>query len=313
MYKEEWPAVGDVVMCRVVECVDSGSYVELLEYDNIIGMVGVTQYSKQRIRNISKLMNVGKILPAQVLAVDKQNKYIDLSKKSLTLKEIEQCEAKFIKSKRVHSFVKHTAQIACEHESKDDVNVDQKMLRVYTDVLWSKLGNCVNNTHTHIDDVLKQLSDSQLAELCAGVDEKVIQALIAAKNKVYKLEPLTFVGEVTLVCYSIRGIEATQQILRQIKSEVQGLKITYSSNSTYVFAYTSDNYEYACNLINTSMDRALLLMKIEPGGDGVIKERAVTPEEKLRKQHSMQIMSMRSRTPSSDESNDSDLDTPALE
>jgi translation initiation factor 2 subunit 1 len=297
MYLQEWPEVGEVVMCQVVECVDSGSYVELLEYNNIIGMVGVTQYSKQRIRNISKLMNVGKILPAQVLAVDKQNKYIDLSKKSLGIQDIEQCEAKFVKSKRVHSFVR---QAACALKFDDETLIESEMLKIYTDVVWT-----IKRGDAHIDDILKQVTNEQFTQMCAGVDEELLARLLVAKSKVYKMEVMTFTGEVTLVCYSIRGIEATQAVLREIKQQTtSALKINYMSNSTYAFSCSSDDYEYACKLVNSSMEQAVLKMKIEPGGEGVIKELAVTPEEKQRKQNAL-MLALRKR--------DSDLNDLALE
>ena len=69
-YRNDWPEVGDIVMCKVVEVLDLGSYVELLEYDNIRGMIGISDLSRLRIRHIQKLVNVGKILAAEVIRVD---------------------------------------------------------------------------------------------------------------------------------------------------------------------------------------------------------------------------------------------------
>ena len=77
-----------------------GAYVELLEYDNVEGMILLSELTRRRIRSVSKLIKVnrsevlwsskdsilfspqvGRIEPVMVLRVDKEKGYIDLSKR----------------------------------------------------------------------------------------------------------------------------------------------------------------------------------------------------------------------------------------
>jgi len=75
-----------------------GAYVQLLEYNNIEGMILLSELTRRRIRSVSKLIKVapknypsftlysqpaqvGRIEPVMVLRVDKEKGYIDLSKR----------------------------------------------------------------------------------------------------------------------------------------------------------------------------------------------------------------------------------------
>jgi translation initiation factor 2 subunit 1 len=48
-----------------------GAYVKLLEYDNIDGMILLSELSRRRIRSIQKLIRVGRNEVVVVLRVDK--------------------------------------------------------------------------------------------------------------------------------------------------------------------------------------------------------------------------------------------------
>lgn len=49
-----------------------GAYVKLLEYDNIDGMILLSELSRRRIRSIQKLIRVGRNEVVVVLRVDKE-------------------------------------------------------------------------------------------------------------------------------------------------------------------------------------------------------------------------------------------------
>lgn len=63
-----------------------GAYVKLLEYDNIDGMILLSELSRRRIRSIQKLIRVGRNEVVVVLRVDKEKGTVPLS--SPTVSEI---------------------------------------------------------------------------------------------------------------------------------------------------------------------------------------------------------------------------------
>lgn len=58
MYETKFPEVDDVVMVQVKSIAEMGAYVSLLEYNNIEGMILLSELSRRRIRSITKLIKV---------------------------------------------------------------------------------------------------------------------------------------------------------------------------------------------------------------------------------------------------------------
>uniref|UniRef100_A0A7S1XXD5 S1 motif domain-containing protein n=2 Tax=Phaeomonas parva TaxID=124430 RepID=A0A7S1XXD5_9STRA len=80
-YESKFPAVEEVVMVTVRRIAEMGAYVQLLEYNNIEGMILLSELSRRRIRSINKLIRVNRNEVVMVLRVDPEKGYIDLSKR----------------------------------------------------------------------------------------------------------------------------------------------------------------------------------------------------------------------------------------
>ena len=78
-YEAKYPEIESLVMVNVRTIADMGAYVSLLEYNNIEGLILLSELSRRRIRSINKLIRVGRNEVAMVLRVDKDKGYIDLS------------------------------------------------------------------------------------------------------------------------------------------------------------------------------------------------------------------------------------------
>ncbi|MEQ2158015.1 Eukaryotic translation initiation factor 2 subunit 1 [Goodea atripinnis] len=59
-YQHRFPEVDDVVMVNVRSIAEMGAYVSLLEYNNIEGMILLSELSRRRIRSINKLIRIGR-------------------------------------------------------------------------------------------------------------------------------------------------------------------------------------------------------------------------------------------------------------
>jgi len=101
MYEQELPNQDELVVVRVNKVEEFGAYVTLLEYNNIEGMILSSEVSRKRIRSIHKYLRIGKQDVMQVLRVDKEKGYIDLSKKYVTDDYVEPTIERFTKSKTV--------------------------------------------------------------------------------------------------------------------------------------------------------------------------------------------------------------------
>ncbi len=116
-----------------------GAYVKLLEYDNIDGMILLSELSRRRIRSIQKLIRVGRNEVVVVLRVDKEKGYIDLSKRRVSPEDIVRCEERYNKSKIVHSIMRHVAE-------KVQVPIEE---------LYETIGWPLNKKYGHSLDAMK--------------------------------------------------------------------------------------------------------------------------------------------------------------
>lgn len=71
-YKHRYPKLEDVVMVNVRSIAEMGAYVSLLEYDNIEGMIMLSELSRRRIRSINKLVRIGRNECVVVIRVDEE-------------------------------------------------------------------------------------------------------------------------------------------------------------------------------------------------------------------------------------------------
>jgi translation initiation factor 2 subunit 1 len=110
-YENQFPEPEEVVMANVTSIGEMGAYVTLLEYDNIEGMILLSELSRRRIRSINKLVRVSKVEVVMVIRVDKEKGYIDLSKRRVDPEDALKCEERFNKAKAVHSVLRHVADM----------------------------------------------------------------------------------------------------------------------------------------------------------------------------------------------------------
>ena len=73
--------------------------VRLLEYDNIEGMILLSELSRRRIRSIGKLIRIGRNEVVMCMRVDEDKGYLDLSKRRVPPDELADLEARFNSSR----------------------------------------------------------------------------------------------------------------------------------------------------------------------------------------------------------------------
>ena len=68
---------------------EDGAYVKLLEYNDKEALILASNTTRKRVRNVKKLLRLGHQEVMQVISVEKEGGYIDLSKRTLQASEVE--------------------------------------------------------------------------------------------------------------------------------------------------------------------------------------------------------------------------------
>lgn len=265
-------------MVQVRQIAEMGAYVKLLEYDNIEGMILLSELSRRRIRSIQKLIRVGRNEVVVVLRVDREKGYIDLSKRRVSPEDIVKCDERYTKSKTVASIMRHVASklpAAAAEEGVDAGSSEEAALeKLYEEIAWP-----LSRTYGHPYDAFKlMLTDAQaiLATLPARPDEEIVQILLATIARRLTPQPIKLRADIELTCYMPAGIDAIKRALR--KGEAQSTEAVpikaklvapplyvLSTNATDKYAAV-DRLERAIESIQASIEsqNGSLVVKMKP-------------------------------------------------
>ena len=78
-HREGFPEERELVLCTVTKVQHHSVFVRMDEFGGRSGMIHISEVSPGRIRNIRYFVKEGKIVVCQVLRINKERGYIDLS------------------------------------------------------------------------------------------------------------------------------------------------------------------------------------------------------------------------------------------
>lgn len=191
-------------MVNVRQIADMGTYVHLKEYEDIEGMILLSELSRRRIRSIQKLIRVGRDEVAVVLRVDKEKGYIDLSKRRVAPEDVAKCEEKYNKSKAVHMIMRHVAE-----------KLDLPLLELNEKITWPlyrKYGHAYEGFKLAIQDPQKVFEGLEMPP-------KVYDELISNIRRRMTPAPVKLRADIEATCFWYEGIDAIQKALMAGEAE----------------------------------------------------------------------------------------------
>lgn len=223
-YENKYPEVDEAVMVNVREIAEMGAYVNLLEYDNIEGMVLLSELSRRRIRSIQKLIRVGRNEVAVVLRVDKEKGYIDLSKRKVLAEDIVKCDERYNKSKAVHSILRHCAE----------------KYSLALESLYQTIGWPLNRKYGHAYDAFKlSISDPSIFNDIKPPSQEVLDELKLYISRRLTPQPIKVRADIEVSCFGYEGIDAIKQALaaaEKLSTEHMKIKAKLVAAPLYVLS-----------------------------------------------------------------------------
>jgi len=256
MYENQFPEIDDVVMVQVRSIAEMGAYVSLLEYNNIEGMILLSELSRRRIRSINKLIRVGKQEVCMVLRVDREKGYIDLSKRRVSPEDVQKCDERFNRSKAVHSIVRHVSEV--EHV---------EMEALYRQTAWplyEKFGHAYEAFRAAITDPDTIFSEENMPGLAASLKDTMLD------NIKKRLTPtaVKIRADIEVTCFEYEGINAIKRAL--LKGEEMGnedipIKIKLVAPPLYVLLASALDKDKGIKLLNDAIEEMTASIKSEKG------------------------------------------------
>eukprot|EP00842_Homolaphlyctis_polyrhiza_P007042 jgi/Hompol1/927/HPOL_005463-RA len=198
MYENKYPEVDSLAMVNVRQIAEMGAYVHLLEYNNIEGMILLSELSRRRFRSIQKLIRVGRNEVVVVLRVDKEKGYIDLSKRRVSAEDVTKYEDHFNKSKAVHGIMRHVAE---------KMSLDLEDLYVqFGWPLYKKYGHAYDAFKLAINDPESVLGGFTLSP-------ELKRELISNIRRRLTPQAIKIRADIECTCYGYEGIDAIKAAL----------------------------------------------------------------------------------------------------
>lgn len=296
-YEAKYPEIESLVMVNVRTIADMGAYVSLLEYNNIEGLILLSELSRRRIRSINKLIRVGRNEVAMVLRVDKDKGYIDLSKRRVSPEDVAACEDKFNKAKAVHGVLRHLAERRKFH-----------LTELYERIAWP-----LYRKYGHAYDAFK----IALAEETGGdtgaedpftsldVPADVIEELKLYIRRRLAPQPIKIRADVEVSCFTYEGIDAIREALFAgiaVGTDNSPIKIRLIAPPIYVLSTMTLEKESGIALLQKAID--VILEKISAKGgkmDVKMAPKAVSLKEETELQAMMERLELENREVEGDE------------
>lgn len=298
-YENKYPEVDEVVMVNVQQIAEMGAYVKLLEYDDIEGMVLLSELSRRRIRSIQKLIRVGRNEVAVVLRVDKEKGYIDLSKRRVSAEDIVQCEERYNKSKAVHSIVRRSAE-------KFNIPLEE----IYKSIVWP-----LAKEYGHAFDAFRISITNPSIFDSPDVHSPSVEILEDLKENIARrLSPQAIKcrADIDVSCFAYEGIDAIKKALstaEELSDENNQIKVKLVAAPRYVITTQSLEKNMGIESLNKAIEKVTEVIKNFGGVcDVAMAPKAVTATEDAELQALLERKEMENNMDSDDEDGDDDGD-----
>jgi len=245
MYESKFPEIDDLVMVQVRSIAEMGAYVALMEYDNIEGMILLSELSRRRIRSINKLIRVGKQEVCMVLRVDKEKGYIDLSKRRVSAEDVLACDERFQRSKAVHSIVRHVSEAT---------RTDMESL--YSQTAWplyAKYGHAYEAFRLAISDPDSIFNEATMP----GLDPRLRAMMLEDIAKRLTPTAIRMRADIEVTCFQYEGVNAIKRALLKgvaLGSEEVPIKIKLVAPPLYVMLCSSLDKAVGVKLLQDAIE-----------------------------------------------------------
>ncbi len=247
-YRNIFPSVGDIVKVKSLSVLDdwAGIKVILLEYGNLEANIPYKELSKYYSKNIRSITSENKVFNAEVININQDKNYIDLSNKHINSDDNRIMDEVFNKNSRVDRILKSIS-----------IKSEIQKIDLYENMIW-KISDDYDELHPDdfILDLYKQNNISKMKEFCK--DDNIYEIFCNISANYYKSEfEFELIAKIDINCFNINGIDDIKNGLNYIKSKYPKIKINLETSPTFVFKLITDdtyNKEYFEECINSTIN-----------------------------------------------------------
>lgn len=241
--KQGRPEVGDIVICTVKKILYHSIFVSIDDYENLEGMVHISEIAPGRIRNLRDYVVEGKRIVCKVLNINTQGN-IDLS------------------LRRVPTTLMVSKLNDYKQEEKAERLIEQigKELKMDVKKVYDEIGFKAIEKYGGLYPFLQAIVDKGKSVIEDFKPNAKFSELLfnTVKEKIKPIE-VSVTGILNLSSYNSNGIDDIKSIL--IKAEEHKVKVSYLGSPRYKLEVVSRNYKKAESSLKNFLDVATNMAK----------------------------------------------------
>ncbi len=226
--KRSLPAEGELVLCEVKSIQPHCAFAKLEEYDNLEGMIHISEVASSWVKNIRAHVREGKKVVCKVTRVNREKGYI-----SLSIRRVSEAD----KSKKF-----------------DSIKRAKKCKRL-AELCSKKLGISCDEFHRKYEELLRKEFAEEYFAFEEGarrgaaylIERHVPDDLAKAVAEIGKasitFSKVSISGELSLSCQAGDGVERIKRVLKATKTN--GAAVRYISAPKYKLSIEADDYKAA--------------------------------------------------------------------
>jgi translation initiation factor 2 subunit 1 len=260
MGNDNWPEIGEFVVCTVKNVTDFGAYVELEEFGGREGFIHISEIKAGWVKYVRDYVREGQKIVCKVLNVDPSRGHIDLSLKDVNE---HQRRAKIQEWKNEQKAAKWLQFVA------EETKTEESSLPALHEKLVEEFGSA----YTAFEEAAVE---GEKAFKGVKINKKYLKSIIKIAGENIKLPFVDIAGYVDLTCNLPDGIEVIKQALSAANSisDVDGkdvrLEISYTGAPRYRIKVIAPDYKKAESVLKKSAQTAVdTIAKL--GGHGIFK------------------------------------------
>jgi translation initiation factor 2 subunit 1 len=250
MNERSWPSAGELVVCTVRNIKDFAAFVSLDEYENLEGLIPISEIATGWIKYIRDHIREGQKVVCKVLHVDKSRGHIDLSLKDVNDHQRREKIREWKNESKARKWIGFAAEASGEKPE------------VITAALYKKYGDL----YSVFEEIVSSGEDSLRR---SGLPAKAIEALVTVARENVKVPRVTVSGNLILTSSKPDGINIIRRALRSAEPKIPDaeIELTYLGAPTYRIKVTAPDYKKAEKAIEKAASAAIGVVE-RSGGEG---------------------------------------------
>ena len=253
--KKEIPKEGEIVLCTVKKISYHSVFLKLDEYNNLEGMMHISEIAPGRIRTIRDYVKEGKKVVCKILRVNKITKSIELS------------------LRRVNKMQRINKSAECKQEQKAEKLLEfvGKELKKDIEYMYKEAGYELISKYGSLNESFQNLvlDKDQINEL--EIKKEISDLLIKTVIERIKPKEVQVKGVLNISLNTEDGVDTIKKVLTD--SQKGTIKIIYMGAPKYQITVTASDYKTAEEILENVTGTILKKIKDAKGTGEFIQEK----------------------------------------